>query len=153
MAGAVGELRRYYGVYRGTVVSIKDPLVKRRIKVVVPAIMGETPTEWAWPMEGASLKSDVPAVGQGVWVMFESGDPSYPLWVGTFGKVVNSKKHVFVSPSTASGEYVLESKFSDGRQEIDLVETLLHMSETLADFEQRIAQLEADMPLALQNGL
>lgn len=153
MAGAVGELRRYYGVYRATVVSTKDPLKKRRIKVLVPAIMGTTPTEWAWPIEDAALKSAVPAVSQGVWVMFESGDPSYPLWVGTFGKVVNTKKHVFVNPSTASGEYVIESKFSDGRQEVDLVETLLHMSATLVDFEQRIAQLEADMPLALQNGL
>lgn len=26
----------------------------------------------------------VPALDQGVWVMFEGGDPNFPLWVGVF---------------------------------------------------------------------
>jgi len=26
----------------------------------------------------------VPTVDQGVWVMFEGGDPNFPLWIGVF---------------------------------------------------------------------
>jgi hypothetical protein len=26
----------------------------------------------------------VPNIGQGVWVMFEGGDPNFPLWVGVY---------------------------------------------------------------------
>jgi len=26
----------------------------------------------------------VPTVGQAVWVMFEGGDPNFPIWVGVF---------------------------------------------------------------------
>ena len=77
---------RYYGVYRGSVHSTKDPLKKRRIRVLVPQILGEAPTEWAWPMDSTGSHQSTPAVGQGVWVMFEGGDPSFPLWAGTFGK-------------------------------------------------------------------
>jgi hypothetical protein len=153
MGNSVGELTKHHGIYRGTVVSNKDPLSKRRIRVSVPAILGKVPTQWAWPMESASVKAASPAVGQGVWVMFESGDPSYPLWVGVFGKVVNAEKHTLIKPTTSSQEGLQFSSFSDGRKELDLVATLVYMAEVLVDFEARIAQLEADMPLALQNGL
>ena len=135
MANEVGELRRCYGLYRGTVVSTKDPLVKRRIKVVVPAIMGETPTEWAWPVEEAGVKVAPPAVGQGVWVMFENGDPSYPLWLGVFGKVVDSNEHVLITPSTITGTYIEKARFSDGRNELDLIATLKAISDKLDDLE------------------
>jgi hypothetical protein len=153
MSSPVGELKRYYGVYRGTVVSNKDPLNKRRIKATIPSVMGNLATEWAWPIETSSVKVDPPAVGQGIWVMFENGDPSYPLWVGVFGKVVNASKHTLIKPTTSTQEGLQFSTFSDGRKELDLVETLIYMAEVLVDFEQRIAQLEADMPIALQNGL
>ena len=29
---------------------------------------------------------DVPNVNQGVWVMFEGGDPNFPVWVGVYTK-------------------------------------------------------------------
>jgi|TARA_R110000803_G_scaffold133061_3_gene200256 hypothetical protein len=153
MSSPVGELSRFYGLYRGTVVSNKDPLRKRRIKLAVPAVMGQTPTQWAWPVEDAGVKVASPAVGQGVWVMFESGDPSYPIWVGTFGKVVDAKRHVLISPSTSTQENLRFAAFSDSRQELDLVATLIYMGEVLTDYEARISQLEADMPEALNNGL
>lgn len=137
---------KYDGVYRGKVVSTADPLKKRRLKVLIPAIMGNEPTSWAWPLENASLKLAVPNVGQGVWVMFENGDPSYPIWVGTFGKTVGSAKQGLVKPHAGSTTGLITTKFSDGTVEIDILATL-------AAFQVRIAQLEADMPTALQNGL
>jgi hypothetical protein len=77
---------RFHGIYRGTVVSSKDPLNKRRIRVTVPQILGEEPTDWSWPMDSAGAYFTPPTVGQGVWVMFEGGDPSFPIWSSTFGK-------------------------------------------------------------------
>lgn len=144
---------KYPGLYRGTVSSNKDPLNKRRLRLVVPAITGDTATNWAWPLETASIKVASPSVNQGVWVMFENGDPSYPIWVGVFGKVIDAKKHAFIEPTTSSQEGLQFSTFSDGRTELDLVATLVYMAEVLLEYESRIAQLEADMPLALQNGL
>ena len=77
---------KYYGTYRGTVYSTRDPLNKRRIRVTVPQVLGSAPTEWAWPVDSSGAHQHIPAIGQGVWVMFEGGDPSFPLWTGTFGK-------------------------------------------------------------------
>jgi hypothetical protein len=77
---------RFPGIYRGTVVSSKDPLKKRRIKITVPQVLGEEPTDWAWPMDSSGAYFRPPVVGQGVWVMFEGGDPSFPIWANTFGK-------------------------------------------------------------------
>lgn len=141
------------GVYRGTVLSNKDPINKRRLKVTVPAATGDSKGSWAMPLETASLKVASPALGQGVWVMYENGDPSYPIWVGTFGKVVDVKRHVLISPNTNTQENLQFATFSDGRKELDLVATLIHMGEVLTNYETRIAQLEADMPEALNNGL
>lgn len=76
---------RYYGTYRGNVYSTRDPLNKRRLRLLVPQVMGEAPTEWAWPVDSSGAHQHVPAVGQGVWVTFEGGDPSFPVWTGTFG--------------------------------------------------------------------
>lgn len=126
---------KYYGVYRGTVYSNKDPLQKRRLRLVVPSITGESPTGWAWPLETASVKVEPPAVNQGVWVMFENGDPAYPLWVGVFGKVVNSDQHLLINPGTTSGTYITKTTFSDGRTEVDLMATLKAMSDKLDDLQ------------------
>jgi len=82
----MADLKKYPGIYRGTVFSNKDPLNQRRLRVIVPAILGDSPTEWAWPVDPAGVTLEPPAVRQGIWVMFENGDPSFPLWVGVFGK-------------------------------------------------------------------
>lgn len=72
---------RFFGVYRGVVFSTDDPLSKNRIRVKIPQILADNPTQWAWPV---GLVGAIPSVGQGVWVQFEGGDPSYPIWQGTF---------------------------------------------------------------------
>ena len=124
---------KYYGVYRGTVFSNKDPLQKRRLRVVVPAITGEGPTSWAWPLETASIKSEPPAVNQGVWVMFENGDPAYPIWVGTFGKEASGDYPLLferLDPSDvvpAITDLLSIKKFSDNTNEVDVTQTLLNI--------------------------
>lgn len=79
-------MQRYHGLYRAVVSSNKDPLNQRRLKLVIPVVLGEEPTNWAWPVDPAGVTLRPPKVGQGVWVMFENGDPSFPVWIGVFGK-------------------------------------------------------------------
>jgi hypothetical protein len=78
----MSEEQKFFGVYRGTVTNGKDPKKQRRIKAIVPQVLGEEPTDWMWPMD---YYSRPPKTGQGVWVMFEGGDPSFPVWSSFFG--------------------------------------------------------------------
>jgi uncharacterized protein involved in type VI secretion and phage assembly len=79
---------RFYGKYRGTVLSNVDPLQIGRLQVQVPDVTGLVPTTWALPcVPFAGLQAGwyaLPPVGAGVWVEFEQGDPSHPIWVGCF---------------------------------------------------------------------
>lgn len=74
---------RYYGKYSGEVTSVKDPDHTGRIEVRVPSVLTPAVTVWARPCFAAG-HFFVPPVGAMVWVEFEAGDVSYPLWVGTW---------------------------------------------------------------------
>jgi len=78
---------RHFGKYRGYVVDNDDPTGRGRIKVKAPAVLGDLDV-WAMPCvpyagDGIGLYA-IPAVDSGVWVEFEAGDPSYPIWTGAF---------------------------------------------------------------------
>lgn len=78
---------RYFGKYRGTVVDNKDPTQRGRVQVNVPAVLGDLHV-WAMPCvpyagNDVGLLS-LPDEGTGIWVEFEGGDPSFPIWVGCF---------------------------------------------------------------------
>jgi hypothetical protein len=79
---------RFFGKYRGVVASIlPDPTLRGRIQVIVPAVLGET-IVWAMPCVPYAGRNVgfhmLPAIGAGVWVEFEAGDPSYPIWSGCY---------------------------------------------------------------------
>ena len=74
-------ITQYFGLYRGTVVDTEDPDNRKRLKVRIPAVFGEE-TTWSLPCIPPGLKQ-MPKVGDAVWVAFEAGDPSYPVWMGT----------------------------------------------------------------------
>lgn len=88
------ERPRFYGIYRAVVVSNSDPINKGRIKVLIPQVLGDNTTGWleaCLPVilqvstattNNAAITTTGPEIGKGVWVMFESGDPDYPVWVG-----------------------------------------------------------------------
>jgi len=80
---------RYYGKYRGQVTHNDDPDNLGRIRAKVPRLLGEQETGWALPAfiyGGASEQGlfAVPDTGAGVWIEFEGGDLSYPIWSGTW---------------------------------------------------------------------
>lgn len=79
---------RRFGKYRGTVMDNQDPKQKGRVKVSVPSILPPGLAVWAMPCVPYAGKnvgfSAIPAVGAGVWVEFEGGDISFPIWVGCF---------------------------------------------------------------------
>jgi hypothetical protein len=77
---------RYFGKYRGLVRDNVDVLQRRgRLKVVVPQVLGEAEV-WALPcvpFAGAGVGFfALPPVDTAVWVEFEAGDPTYPIWTG-----------------------------------------------------------------------
>ena len=80
--------RRFYGVYRGIVVDTQDPLNKGRLRLQVPQVLLEEETGWAWASYQPGVLNVLPQVGAGVFVMFEGGDPSFPIWLGTFTEIL-----------------------------------------------------------------
>lgn len=88
MSPAVATAKKYYGKYRAQVINNVDPLQIGRIQVMVPDVSAVSPSSWAMPCLPISGINTgvfaVPAMGAGVWVEFEQGNPDYPIWVGGY---------------------------------------------------------------------
>ncbi len=123
--------QRFYGKYRGLVAINVDPLSRGRLKAMVPEVLGEVPSSWALPASpyagmGAGFFA-VPQVGAGVWIEFEAGDPSRPIWSGAWwasGELPMTEKGVPVQPTVK----ILRSDFGLLVALDDLAQTI-----TLAD--------------------
>jgi uncharacterized protein involved in type VI secretion and phage assembly len=77
---------KYFGKYRGSVFAVDDPQNMGRIRAQVPDVLGSTPSGWAMPalpLAGPQVSTYViPPVGAGIWMEFEHGDKSFPIWTG-----------------------------------------------------------------------
>ncbi len=79
---------RFYGLYRGVVTDNDDAAKLGRIKARIPAVLGDVESGWCMPC--VPYAGDhvgiafLPEVGSGVWIEFEGGDVSYPVWVGCY---------------------------------------------------------------------
>jgi hypothetical protein len=80
--------QKFYGKYRGEVINNVDPLLIGRIQVIVPDVGSLVPSTWAMPcvpVAGINMGMfSPPQIGSGVWVEFERGDPSKPIWTGCY---------------------------------------------------------------------
>lgn len=81
--------QRVYGKYRGFVVDNQDPETRGRLRLRIPALLAEEVTGWALPCLPFGGLADqgmfmIPEIDAQVWVEFEAGDLSQPIWTGTF---------------------------------------------------------------------
>jgi hypothetical protein len=98
---------RFFGKYRGIVTSNTDPLSLGRLQALVPEVLGESPSSWALPCTpyagtGAG-QFTIPPVGAGVWIEFEAGNVSRPIWAGCWwstGEVPMDENGTPAQPTT-----------------------------------------------------
>jgi hypothetical protein len=105
---------RFYGKYRGRVSDNADPANLGRVKAKVPLLLGDTETGWALPAFPCAGSGNgfffVPEKDAGVWIEFEGGDLSYPIWSGGWfadGGVPESAKPGKKVLRTASGHKIV----------------------------------------------
>ena len=90
---------RFYGKFRGTITDTKDPKSLGRIRVKIPELLGDKETGWALPCLPYGGSKDIgffviPEVGSNVWIEFESGNLSYPIWTGVWWSEPSSGNEV-----------------------------------------------------------
>ncbi|MFE9412345.1 phage baseplate assembly protein V [Streptomyces sp. NPDC006704] len=66
--------------YQAVVAATSDPLSQGRVRLQVPQLSGTTTQCWARP---AFARTRVPAVGEQVWVLYEGGDTSQPVYMAS----------------------------------------------------------------------
>jgi hypothetical protein len=68
------------GLYRATVANNLDPTGRKRLLVIVAGSGSELPiwSEACVPYRSRAL----PPAGSTVWLQFDGGDPSKPVWLG-----------------------------------------------------------------------
>jgi len=126
--------QRFYGVYRAVVFDNKDPNVLGRLRLTIPQVFADVPTGWAWPTSSAGVRTSSPEIGQGIWVMFEGGDPSFPMWTGVFGNEVSSDITVAIKPvlkGTIIPYNITVGSNTDGSNSIDLVKSLIRVASVI----------------------
>jgi uncharacterized protein involved in type VI secretion and phage assembly len=106
---------RFYGKYRGIVTDVDE--TTWRIKASVPNVLpGASATGWcmpcvpyAGPQVGFLM---LPEVGSAVWIEFEGGDVSYPIWVGmywTSGDLPSNASGTVKSIITSAGSIAFDN--------------------------------------------
>ena len=86
-------VKGYGGTYAATVIDNNDPGGLRRMHVLVPEIFAETPV---WASASITDDSELPAVGDSVWVSFEAGDSDYPVWQRPAGGETPGDSHSYL---------------------------------------------------------
>lgn len=126
---SVGQ--RYYGKYRGLVTDNQDPRQLGRLRVRVPEVLGDVESGWALPCVpyagNGSGQYTLPEPGTGVWVEFEAGDVSRPIWTGCWwgaGQLPANNRGVPATPplKVIRSEQGLMLTFDDNSQ-------VLHVSD------------------------
>ncbi|WP_247828953.1 phage baseplate assembly protein V [Arthrobacter antioxidans] len=124
------EAHAYWGKFRGLVTNVDDPAGLGRIRANVPSVLHGLETGWALPCvpyagEGVGFHL-IPPVGAGVWIEFESGETSAPVWTGCWWgegqmpeeatpeiKIIKTAAHTLILDDTPGGEKI-ELRHADG---------------------------------------
>jgi hypothetical protein len=115
---------RFYGKYRGAVTDVDAATC--RIKATVPAVFGSVDTGWCMPCvpyAGPNVGiAFLPEVGSGVWIEFEGGDVSYPIWSGCFWREGEVPSDVDAAVKVIVTAAPLELKLDDNAQSITITD-------------------------------
>jgi len=103
--GRTSQVQRHFGKHRGIVTNVDDPLGIARLQARVPELLGSEDTGWALPAlpyagDGVGFHT-IPPAGAGVWIEFEAGDVSRPIWSGCWwpeGKLPKDEKGTEAKP-------------------------------------------------------
>lgn len=105
---------RFYGKYRGVVTDVDAATM--RVKAAVPAVLPNSSTGWAMPCvpyAGPQVGFLIlPEVGSSVWIEFEGGDVSFPIWAGMFwgsGDIPSQASATVKSIVTKAGSIAMDT--------------------------------------------
>lgn len=144
------KINRAFGIYRGVVKKIDDPLQQNRIQVELQTAPGQI-TDWVWPVEPSGITTEAPSIGQGVWVSFQGGDHEFPVWHGDFGVNKSESKQIHIKPlknsvsTTGLEDQIIFKVNNNGTREVDLTATIVAMATKIKNHETRIASLESQI--------
>jgi len=99
------QATKYWGKYRGIVTDTDDPENRGRVKLTVPSVLGDSDSQWAEPAfpygggQGFGFIA-VPPVNSAVLVEFIEGDPSAPIWTGTFWRTSDEAAEDYTGQET-----------------------------------------------------
>jgi len=118
----------HYGRYRGIVTDNEDEKNLGRLKARVPEVLGNVETGWALPAapfagDGVGLFS-VPPPGAGVWIEFEAGDVSRPIWSGCWwgdGQLPDQATPAIRVLKTVSG-HTITLDDTDGSEKVEVTD-------------------------------
>jgi uncharacterized protein involved in type VI secretion and phage assembly len=151
---------RRFGKCRGFVINNKDPEKRGRLKLRIPSVLGTQESDWALPclpyggfdQQGMFFVPDIEAQ---VWVEFEEGDISRPIWVGTFWQQESDvpKDAARDEPTTrmfrTSSGHILQFDDEDGEEKFRLfhpaeAEMIIDKNGTISLTDASGAELKMD---------
>ena len=120
------QQRRFYGKYRAIVTDNDDPDDQGRIRAKVVELFGDEATGWAMacvPFAPAGAGTlFLPEVDSNVWIEFEGGDPSRPIWTGCWwpqGKAPDVASAAVKVIETAAGHKITLDD-TDGGETVEI---------------------------------
>jgi hypothetical protein len=134
----------YFGKYRGIVKENKDPENLGRLRALVPEVLKDVVSGWALPCTpyagNGTGQFTVPSIDAGVWIEFEAGDVSRPIWTGCWWgshelptdnagtaaapplKIIRSEKGLMVTMDDGSQEITVSDRDGSNMVEIKVQE-------------------------------
>ena len=127
---------KYFGKYRAVVKQIDDPEKLGRVKVECAVIYGKDLSPWAWPCFQYGGSDEVgeffpPELDTGVWLEFEQGFATNPIWSGCWWTKYKNKNELPIEAVSNYGKtkiiktkagHKIEFNDKSGNEEIKITE-------------------------------
>jgi hypothetical protein len=116
--------QKFYGKYRAIVKTVMDGADLGKLIVTLPEVYDDQDSPPAWPCVPFAGPSHglvaLPEEGDGVWVEFEGGDPSNPIWTGGWWGDGNIPDPAATNVRTWATSYGLKIVLDDDAGELRL---------------------------------